>query len=487
MTTWLALAAVSVSAVVYCIIGWRIFRQNSEFAAHLPVGTEHAGVKSSREFSAATIATSISLATVILAYTELASYFGLWLLWTALTTSIGLWMVRLAAPRIWSALQGYGQSVPSLHQFMGDAYSSALLRKAAAICTLVGFVGALAVELSVGSRFLALLAPEIPAWAAVAGLSGIGVFYTALGGFRAVVITDRIQMAVIWFSAICLTVAILIKANQLGGLTQVLAQAPASMFDFSAREGLLAFLVGITIINIPTFLADMGVWQRISGVRDVSILSQGLTRSAIGAGISWSLFAVLACIISLIATSDSDANPLSALLSQLPGLSVFGAVLFFFIVIGMYAATLSTASTQLIASGHALQMDLLSDQQKSTSQSLQLRMSRILLGALAIASVLGVEVMRAAGFSISDLVFAVYGAQLGMVPAVLLALFMQRQQLKKIGLWVTTAVCLGFVAGWICAGYGKFLGNGNLVFLSPLASLATSTLIIAVGLVVKRK
>jgi len=79
-----------------------------------------------------------------------------------------------------------------------------------------------------------------------------------------------------------------------------------------------------------------------------------------------------------------------------------------------------------------------------------------------------------AGFTIADLVFAIYGSQLGLFPAVCVALYSTRQSLRPMRHWAAVSVGLGFLAGWSAAVTGKLLGNGNLVFLAPAVSLAVS-------------
>lgn len=491
MMTWLTLSALALSAAVYLFVAWRSYTAARTLADHLPMSrTGEAAVHSSKEFSAATVATSISLATVILAYTELAGFFGLWLLWTVLTTTIGLLLLRAAAPVIWRRLNAFGAQRPTLHEFLGERFDSPILPRAAALCTALGFLGALAVELSVGSRFLVGLAPSVPAGPAVALLAAIGVGYTLLGGFRAVVVTDRLQMHAIWATIAVLAALLLWQIFVQMGPRNFAAQVPSSAVDFSWREGLGAFLLGIALINIPTFLGDMAMWQRISGSRDEKTVTEGLTKSTIGAAASWTTLALIACAVAVLSPVKEGANPLAVYLGELGSSGgALAALAFFVIVAGLYAATLSTASTLLMAAGHTLHTDLLRaghDKTELSGSSLELRVSRILLVAVAAAAVVIVEALQAVGYTISDLVLAVFGAQLGLVPVVLLALFVDNRLTKRIGSYAAVGALAGFASGWLLAGYGKLIGDGNLVFLSPAASLGVSSLICLIGWLLNR-
>ena len=96
------IAALLLTLVVYLGIGLAVGRKTRDVADLLPlIEGRRARVKDSTEFSTATVATTISLATVIMALFELSQYLGLWLLWTMVTTAAGLLVVRVFAGRIW--------------------------------------------------------------------------------------------------------------------------------------------------------------------------------------------------------------------------------------------------------------------------------------------------------------------------------------------------------------------------------------------------
>lgn len=490
--SWLALLGLAISGVTYIALSWRIHRRTKRLSDHFPLNIEgaEARVASAGEFSAATVATTISLATVILAYTELASYMGTWLFWTVITTGAGIFVARLAARRIWRRLGVTVGYRPTLHDFLGSSFGSESLARAAALCTSLGFIGAFAVELTVGATFLKALVPSLPAVVALLLLATIGVGYTVLGGFRAVIITDQIQMRAIWVSIAALAVAVFLAAESSGGIGTALARLPAPMYDFSKREGLLSFLIGIFIINVPTYVADMSIWQRIGGAQDETTVTKGLTSSVIAAVISWSAFAALACALVAVVTVVPNENPLLTFLRTVGNSGTpVAASLFVVVITGLYAASLSTASTQLVASGHALHMDVVRgnrDRSTLANSADELGLARWLLLGVSAVSVGIVWALQSAGFSIADLVFAVYGAQLGLVPAVAIALMLPKERLQRLGRFAAVAILAGFFAGWASAVYGKWVVDSNLVFLAPAASLFVSTIILTVGFLVHR-
>jgi hypothetical protein len=159
-------------------------------------------------------------------------------------------------------------------------------------------------------------------------------------------------------------------------------------------------------------------------------------------------------------------------------------------VLGLYGAMFSTASTQLVAVSHTVHLDIIRSGSKKRGEIMssaeEVRLSRILIVGAAVIAMVIVAILTAAGFSVADLIFAVYGAQLGLFPATLLALYSSRTDLRRLAPWALTAITLGFIFGWGCAGYGKHIEDANLVFLAPAASLLISSVVLGVGMIYTR-
>jgi sodium/pantothenate symporter len=486
------IAPLLAALVVYIAIGLVVGRKTAGIGDLLPLSaSRRARIETTSEFTSSTVATTISLATVIMAFFSLARYLGLWLLWTVVTTSAGLLVVRLFARRIWQRLSRYDHR-PTLHEFLGGEFDSKILLGVGAVCTSGGFLGAFAVELTVGSKFFTALVPDAPAVAVVAVLSFAAFLYTAVGGFRAVIVTDRIQMFSIWLLLLSLPVFYAYYILTHGGWAVNFGRIPAGVLDFSARPGLAAFLLGIFAINVPSFLSDMSIWQRMAGARREETVTGGLGKSAFNAAVTWGAFALLACFVFMVVSPRDAQNPLLSLLNQIAstGGALAGVVLFIS-VLGLYGAMLSTASTQLIAVSHTMYADLFVRLRgRSISERLdsrrEMNLSRLILVVTALVAILLVQLLAKAGFSVVDLIFAVYGSQLGLCPLVVSALVFGRNRLRILSFWATLALSLGFVSGWGSAVYGRFTGNTNLVFLAPAWSLLVSTLLLVTGITWER-
>ncbi len=489
--TAIVLSALGLSIIIYVIIGLWHNKSIVDLADILPlIKGRLAKVKGHSELSATNVAASISLATVIVAFFDLVPALGLWLLWPAITTALGFWLFSIVSKRIWDRMSVYTHR-PSLHEYIGTEFSSRSVALIASICTTIGYLSAFAVELTVGSRFLAGLIPNIPEWITVIIIASVGLFYTALGGFRTVIVSDRIQMGFIWLLLFSLLAFYGIYSISFGGITKSVELIPASVRTLSWSNALIPFVIGIFIMNLFTYVSNMGLWQRVAGTQEPEIIVKGMRKTVIYSALSWILFALVAVGAFIIVKPVEGQNLLITLLNHMVDKPA-GKIVLFCVTLGLYGAMLSTASTQLIALSHTIYEDILAPFRKMTIEKRieskkELNLSRVVLVVSAVAAVGVVELLRATGFSVADLAFSIYGAALGLVPVILFSLFAPREKLKKLGRWASASVIVGFASAWIAAIYGKLSGNGNLVFLAPLFGLFTSGILISLGWLLRKK
>jgi Na+/proline symporter len=213
--------------------------------------------------------------------------------------------------------------------------------------------------------------------------------------------------------------------------------------------------------------------------------------SVAGSAVSWSLLVFSAVGAFMLVSPVKGENLLVTVLKAMQG-STFGRTVIFCTVLGLFGAMLSTASTQLIAVSHTIYEDIISPfrrlslKERSVLKA-EVFWSRIILVVSALVAVGVVELLRAAGFTVADLAFAVYGASLGLVPPILMTLFAGRSVTRHLSMAAMLAVALGFISCWAAAAYGKIVGNGNLVFLSPIVSTAVATAVMTVGYLLPRQ
>lgn len=442
-----------------------------------------AKVVNHREFAASTVAASISLATVLVAFYELVPALGFWLLWTAITTALGLLLFGALTTRIWMKMAAYDYR-PTLHAYLGAEFGSPNLALVASVFTAIGYLSAFAVELTVGSRFLAGMIPGAPQLPTAIALSIVSFVYSAQGGFRVVVVSDRIQMWFIWLliAALGAYYAAGIATN---GLAPSIERIPTAIRIPAWNSGLLPFVLGIAIMNLLTYICNMALWQRVAGAQDPSVVARGMWSSVTSSAVSWSLLVCTAVGAFMFVTPVPNENLLVTLLHSMQG-SLFGRGVIFCTVLGLYGAMLSTASTQLVAVSHTIYEDVIAPFRKTAlddrAHSLrELFWSRLILVMSALVAVAVVEMLRIWGLTVADLAFAVYGAALGLVPPIILTLFRGRGYTRRMSTAATAAVSLGFLSCWCAAIWGRATGNGNLVFLSPIISTAVATTVMVIG------
>ncbi len=489
--TAVVLSAILLSLIIYILIGLKHRKSVFDLGDIIPVMKgKTAKVKGKNEFSSSTVATSISLATVVLAFFDLVPGLGLWLLWPAITTALGFLFFGFLAKRIWERMSAYNHR-PSLHEFIGTEFNSKNVALVGATFTTLGYLSAFAVELTVGSRFLAGLVPEIPQWITVIVISLVGFIYTGMGGFRTVVVTDRVQMGFVWLLLLALIIFYGSVIMSSGGWDSAVSHIPENVRTVSWSNALIPFVVGIFIMNLFTYISNMALWQRIAGAQEPETVVKGMRKSVYQSLLSWSLFVVVAVGAYIVAKPTEGENFLITTMNTIVSYAG-GRLVIFCVTLGLYGAMLSTASTQLIAVSHTIYEDIIAPfRSKKLSERVgskkELSLSRLILLVSAIVAVLVVELLRAGGFSIADLAFSIYGAALSLVPAILLALFVGRSKLKTLSVWVSISVIFGFVAAWAAAIYGKLYNNGNLVFLAPLFGITFSSLILGIGWVFNAK
>ena len=92
--TAIVICALLVAFAIYLSVGFILGKHTKGIGDMLPLGFgKQARVANSSEFSASTVATTISLATVVIAFFELSAAFGVWLL---LVLALQPWRPELA-------------------------------------------------------------------------------------------------------------------------------------------------------------------------------------------------------------------------------------------------------------------------------------------------------------------------------------------------------------------------------------------------------
>lgn len=483
--------ALVLSIVFFLLLGFKYGKKNKTLSDIFPIYFgKNASVDTVEEFSSTSIATTVSLATIIMAYFELVGYFGLFLLWTTVTTALGMILLSKMSKRILDRMEVYDHR-PTLHEFLGTEYNNKTIAFIGALCTSIGFLLIAALELIVGSQFLAQLIPSINPTITAIVLSLTGIIYLSVGGFKTVVRSDVWQMKFIWLLIIAFFSYFILTIFNENNLLSRLNNIPKTIYNFSDRTGIWMFLIGIAVMNIPTHLSNQAMFQRINASQSRETVIKGLKQSIKGVFLSWALIVIIACLAYMFVPEATPNHLLTDLLKYISQ-TTFGKFVVFVVTIGMYSALLSTASTNLVVVGHTLSEDVFAKYKNKTlierdNSKNEFNNSRLILLFSGIFSVVLVEGLNNLGFDIKDLVFSIYGGALALFPPILFSLFYDRNLLKKVSKFAIAGIVLGFFIGWGIAFYGKLSGNSNLIFLSPTFSIVTSFLLIIIGFLAIKK
>ena len=434
------------------------------------------------QYRATTVAASMSLATVMIYFMNLSAVMGAGLFINVLSFCAGIVLIWFLAPRI----MHLNPKNLTIQSFLGERYGSRAIRNTSQLFSLIGYFSIFSVELLVGVKVLTPFFGNYVIIFAFIYLIFL-LIYATIGGYKAIVATDRLQLFFI-----CSSIA------ALAGFLVYYICTHDSTFTFSSYTERvsntlippLPFLVGITLMNLPAPISDAGTWQRICSCTDGKSVRKGLKGVFFYFLILWSALILLGIAFSLTSIPEQVyADKTSLINSVIASMGHQGSILsilfLFVFMTGLFSAMVSTADSILIVASQILMVDLYHEE-RSKDVSGALKKSRIGLICIGLGSFILFSFFSLLKLNVVDLVFAIYGAQLAMVPIALGALYLTNRFLKSgvLRIGAIIAVTLGFLAAWTVAIYGKTTGNPNLIYIAPLFSLFLSLIVYAVALII---
>jgi solute:Na+ symporter, SSS family len=279
------------------------------------------------------------------------------------------WYVAYFLFAIFLAKKIRRHEVMSLPELIGRQFGS----KARRFCAVLLFFHALPItyaisvglvlELTLGIDFL---------YAEILGVAIVSI-YTALGGFRGVVITDALQCALMFVAVIMVVVA---GFFQVGDLAFLKATLPAHYFSMSGDHRLSSAVIWLLIACTTTFIHPV-FYQRCLAAKSDRVAVQGIF---LAMGL-WLLFDVCTCLggmyaRALLPKADSATAYLMLAMNILP------AGLRGIFMTGVLATVLSTLDSFMLVCGTSISYDLLG--KKSLSKHAH-QIAIMACGALVIA------------------------------------------------------------------------------------------------------
>jgi SSS family solute:Na+ symporter len=274
------------------------------------------------------------------------------------THGIGAWIflgvadVAMAFSVLWIGLNFRqaikDQNITSISGFLLDKFGrrGALVYLIGIFLMLLPFV---AIQIKGVSLFLDALMPSpVGSWLWAAGILLFILFYSALGGLRAIVFSDAIQGTIM---LIAIWIAALICLNEVGGIEALFSNLSASRPDVLTLPGPNGLFTAQFLIAsfIAIFLLPFGQPQltlRLAIVRDDNQFR--LMALAIGVfAFSIIIPTLLVGLYGALNYADFEANEFltSVLIGNQP--TALAAI----IIVGLLAAAMSTADSMLFALG----------------------------------------------------------------------------------------------------------------------------------------
>lgn len=362
---WIPLT-VGVTLLLYFLHGWRLrntFSSTEDFfnyAQRMPRGL----------FTKNFITTNVTFTSIFVVIAATTYQKGNQTLWIVVAWVIGLVLFRWLFPRVSS----FFDSGRTLHEFLGVRYSDQRVRYLASACTLVAFLGTLGIEFwGVILLLRALGLTNYFSTGMIAMLVAIVTgTYTALGGFKAAVHTDRLQYALI----MALTAALLLAVFNVHGLCPSVDAAArqsivSHLFDVRNMFRDPIFIVAMLLIFVPFNFCVMDMWQRCSATpaadrtKAIRSVTSPMTVLSFVVTFSVPILIGLAAMVTSPASSagsSSSANPVMVLptfLHSIAGPDWLRVPVLCVIYCGFAAALLSTADTLLVVMAFTLLHDII--------------------------------------------------------------------------------------------------------------------------------
>ncbi len=316
--------------------------------------------------------------------------------------------------------------------------------------TVIGFLANSIIQVSSMVFIPSLILQKFTGWSLTIVVPIVvvsAIIYTLLGGIKAVIWTDAIQMVVMWMGLIISIFLILDKtglgffetltmANEAGKLT-----ALNFTLDISVTNAFWATLIGGTIMWIRYFGFDQGQVQRVFTAKSMRGVKNSFMTSAFIMNVMYFLFMIVGVMLFVFydgkAFETSNGIMIDFIMNHLP-VGVVGLV-----VAGVFAAAMSSVDSLLNSMSTVYVKDIHERFFSKSKEEASLKMS-MMISAVWGVIIIFVTILAFSGTtkSVLDVVGSYISYISGpMCGAFLLSLFTRKANDKG----VATGVVIGFV------------------------------------------
>lgn len=328
------------------------------------------------------------------------------------------------------------------------------------VLTVVGFIANSIIQVSSMVFIPALIIQTFTGWSLTVVVPIVvvsAIVYTLLGGIKAVIWTDALQMVVMWMGLLLSIFLILNKTGLSFSETIAVAQEAGKMtaldfsFDISRTNAFWATLLGGTVMWIRYFGFDQGQVQRVLTAKSMRGVKNSFVVSAFIMNIMYFLLMLLGVLLYVFyegrVFDSSNGIMIDFILNHLP-VGVVGLV-----VAGVFAAAMSSVDSLLNSMSTVYVKDIHERFISKSESEASLKMSMMISAVWGLIII----VVTLLGFSgTTKSVLAVVGSYISnisgpMCGAFFLAMFTRQANDKG----VATGVIVGFILTYL---FGKYAG-----------------------------
>ncbi|MFA5664078.1 sodium:solute symporter [Castellaniella sp.] len=203
-------------------------------------------------------------------------------------------------------------------------------------------------EITAMAKIIALMAP-IPLWLTAGIVLGCTLLYTAWGGLKASIFTDKIQMIII----LPLLLALVVLGWQAsGGMDAVRLNLQARAPQLLALDNLVGLKAGLTffVAILLTGLFHQGNWQRVYAARSTRAMRRGFLLGGLLVGPVIFIMGLFGLVfVAQDAGSDSSVALFSVLAPRMPALFMLALIPLGLSLVMSSADTAISAVSSMIA------------------------------------------------------------------------------------------------------------------------------------------
>ncbi|TSJ45668.1 sodium:solute symporter family protein [Fluviicola chungangensis] len=347
---------------------------------------------------------------------------GSWMLFTGL---IGAWVSAVVLiPKVFHWQRAHGRHFLTLPQVFGFLYSKKVAFVAAIIC-IIGYSGFTSSQLLAGSKLSAAVLPSVDSEIMLWVMGFVVVFYTMLGGMKAVIYTDTFQWVILLFGL--MGVAIPIAWSTLGGYEGIRPYLSKDMLSLTNITW--SQIVNWSVTIIPIWFVGMTLYQRIFACKNEKAAKKAWYIAGI---LEWPFMAFTGVVLGMLAnvavqkgiipvaegTSIDSEMGLPMLIHRILPVGFAGIV-----IAAYFSAVLSTADSCLMAASGSVVGDLIPKSWKFNNSSV-VRISQITTLLIGVIAILLASVMQNV---ISLMLYAYAFMVSGLCVPIIAALILRRR------------------------------------------------------------